>query len=161
MIKFDETFWVGISVLLFVGLVFKPIQKLLKKYIDNRITEVQNQLAEAEQLKRDAEELLTKYLQKQQDIENEIKKLYENAEKEIKKIHETAENNLLATLKQKSEQAIQRINQYETTILTEVRNQAVEIAFLAIKSIIRERMSIEDSEKLLDSVINDLDNRIN
>lgn len=160
MIAFDEHFWVGLSVITFTILVAKPIGNLLNGFMNGKIESIKADLERANKLKQDAEKLLTEYLDKQQNIEQQIEHIMIETEQELKSMKELYEIQISDIMKIKSEQAICKINQYEITLLAEVRSQAVEIAFLAVRSIIRERLTDEDSEKIINSVLSNIEQRL-
>ncbi|MBN8827136.1 MAG: hypothetical protein J0H68_00325 [Sphingobacteriia bacterium] len=161
MIRFDETFWVGFSVILFCAIAYRPLKKFINQSINDRIKTIKENIRAAESLAKEAESLLNEYTLKQENLKNEINELMSKTEEQIKHMFVEAEAQLSDSIKQRSEAAMQRITQYETAILDEVRKQAVEIAILAVKSIVRDRLSLKDSEAVVESLIDDITSRIN
>jgi F-type H+-transporting ATPase subunit b len=146
---YDETFFVALSVILFVAITYKFIKKVISEHVKKEVKNAKQQLKEAAQLKKEAENLLAEYLEKQQTIQLETDQIIVRTDEAIKKIYDNAESKLIEIIKEKTEQSLKRINQYEANLLYEIRLQAVEIAFLAIRSIIKDKLSSNDAEKIL------------
>ena len=54
----DATIWVAISFFIFLVLIFKPIKSQISSGLDQKIDELKSQITEAENLKKEAEDLL-------------------------------------------------------------------------------------------------------
>ena len=54
----NATIWVAISFFIFLLLIFKPIKSQISSSLDKKISELKNQIIEAENLKKEAEDLL-------------------------------------------------------------------------------------------------------
>ena len=85
--NFDATFWVAISFILFVALIFYfKIPVIINTNLSRQIDEIKKELDEAEKLKDDAKNLLSEYEDKISKSKNEIKKLSIMRQKKVKKI---------------------------------------------------------------------------
>ena len=60
----DATLWVGISFILFVLLVLRPLTSIFSKNIDLRISTLKKEIDEAKRLKIEAENILNEHKQK-------------------------------------------------------------------------------------------------
>ena len=84
--SFDATFWVAISFVLFVALIFYfKIPVIINTNLSRQIDEIKKELDEAEKLKDDAKNLLSEYEDKISKSKNEIKKIIDHASKESEK----------------------------------------------------------------------------
>ena len=82
----DSTFWVAISFLIFIGLlVYFKIPQKIKSYLDESINNIQNQISDAENLKVEAENILSEHQKKINNSKLEIKAMIDKANKEIDK----------------------------------------------------------------------------
>ena len=62
---FDATFWVTISFLIFLGvLVYFKIPQKVKEILEQNISNIKNQINEAEKLKEDAKNILAEHEKK-------------------------------------------------------------------------------------------------
>ena len=50
----DPQFWVFIAFLIFIGIIFNPVRKILSSNLDNKIKEIKTNINHAENLKNDA-----------------------------------------------------------------------------------------------------------
>lgn len=50
----DESFWLAVSFIIFVYLIYRPAKKTILKSLDTKIAEVQERVQKAEKLKEDA-----------------------------------------------------------------------------------------------------------
>ena len=61
----DATFWVMVSFFAFIGLlVYFKIPQKIKTTLDENISNIKNQITEAEKLKEDAKSILTEHEKK-------------------------------------------------------------------------------------------------
>ena len=62
---FDASFWVTVSFIIFIGLLFYfKIPVKVKSLLDESILNIKNQILEAEKLKEDAKNILTNHEKK-------------------------------------------------------------------------------------------------
>ena len=87
----DASFWVAISFLIFVGLIFYfKIPQKIKISLDTSINEIKNQIGDAEKLKEEAKDILNKEEERIGNSKSEIKSM-------IDKANEEAEKNIIKT----------------------------------------------------------------
>ena len=61
----DATFWVTISFFIFLGiLIYFKLPQKIKETLDKNISDIKNQINEAEKLKEDAKNILTEHEKK-------------------------------------------------------------------------------------------------
>ena len=72
---FDETAWVAIAFVIFIGLVWRKASKAITGILDSRSLLIENELKEAKSLKEEALEELRKSLQSQKIFLMKPKKL--------------------------------------------------------------------------------------
>ena len=79
----DATFWVAISFLLFVVLLFYfKVPQKIDQSLNESIKGIKNEIEHAEKLKDEAKNILSDYDSKVSKSKAEIKKMLENAEKQ-------------------------------------------------------------------------------
>ena len=72
----DATFWVTISVLIFLGiLIFFKIPQKVKETLEQNILNIKSQINEAEKLKEDAKNILTEHEKKISNSKKEVQPL--------------------------------------------------------------------------------------
>ena len=134
----DATFWVTISFFIFIGILFyfKVPQKIYDS-LELNITNISNQISEAEKLKEDAKNILIEHEKKISDSKNEVKEM-------IKKANEEAEKNVIRTNKEfhnlmdnKKKSAEERIKQLKNQAMKDIKNASVKIAIELVEKLIK------------------------
>ena len=93
----DATFWVTISFFIFIGILFylKVPQKVIET-LELNISNISNQIGEAEKLKEDAKNILIEQEKRISNSKNEVKEMIDKANEEAEKnVIKTLESNIL------------------------------------------------------------------
>ena len=70
----DATFWVMISFFLFIGLlIYLQVPQKIKTILEENISNIKNQIDEADKLKEDAKNILTEHEKKISNSKKEVK----------------------------------------------------------------------------------------
>ena len=153
-------FWVLVGFLLLVGGLFRKASKALTGGLDARAARIKSQLDEAEKLREDAQSLLAEYERKQHAAAEEAKSIVAQAEAEAARIREQAEADLAQALKRREQQAVEKIAQAESEALSEVRNQAVDLAVAASARLLADNLDEAKAARLVDDTIKDLSDKL-
>ena len=134
----DATFWVAVSFLIFVGVLFyfKVPQKIYNA-LDESIKKIKKDIEDAEKLKDDAKNILSEYETKisksKQEINILMKKAQEESEKNMIKINNEF-HNIFENRKKLDEE---KIKQMKTQTIKDLKNSSVDIAILSLEKIIK------------------------
>ena len=153
---FDAKFWVAFSFVVLLVLLTKPLRRAINQALDSRSVQIQKELDEAVRLKEEAESILVSYKRKQKEVLEEAQHILEHAEQEVARISREAHETLESELNRRKALAVQKIESYEARTLQEVRNQAVDTAITAIRSLAAEHMDKTTADTLVDNAINDI-----
>ena len=83
----DATFWVTISFLIFFGiLIYFKIPQKIKEILEQNISNIKNQILEAEKLKEDAKNILIEQEKKISNSKKEVMEMINVANEEAEKI---------------------------------------------------------------------------
>ena len=132
----DATFWVAISFLIFIGVLFyfKVPQKIYDA-LDESIKKIKKNVEDAEKLKDDAKNILSEYETKisksKQEINLLIKKAQNDSEKNLIKTNEEFHN----IFENRKKMAEDKIKQMKTEALKEVKDSSVDVAIQALEKI--------------------------
>jgi F-type H+-transporting ATPase subunit b len=107
---FDTGIWVLISFLVFVGAFGRKLWSAMAGQLDTYIDKAKAQIAEAENLKLEATELLRAAEDHQKAIDEEVNKIKEAAQKEIATIEATSKKSLADLSARYEEKLNSRIN---------------------------------------------------
>jgi F-type H+-transporting ATPase subunit b len=150
----DATFWVMISFFGFVGLlIFFQVPQKIKSVLEENITNIRNQINEADKLKEDAKNILTEHEKKISNSKAKVKQMLgkasEEAEKSVIKTNQDF-HNLMETRKKNAEE---RIKQLKNQALKDIKNASVKIAVESVEKLIKNSMDKSKLDKIYSSSI--------
>lgn len=152
----DSNNWVLLSFILFVALAFKLGRKSVTNALDNHINKAKQDVEEAERLRVEAQELLSKYQRLQRETAADAENVVKTAEEHAAKIRETAEKELETELARREEQLKERLSLMETQAIEEMRSYAADLAVKATREIIVENIDNKKAKALNDKAISDI-----
>lgn len=156
----DAAFWVAVSFVVFIALVFKPVGRILATMLDDRAARIKNELGEALRLKEEAQALLASYQRKQKEVLEEAENILIEAEAEAHRIAHHAERGLDEALNKRIELAMQKIATYEATVIQDVKNRAIDVAIQTVRAIIIENLEKDRADQLVTQAIADMGKRL-
>ena len=126
---FDAEFYVAVGFATFVAvLLWVGAHSKFAALIDARIDRIKNELAEAERLRTEAEELLASFEKKRADAEAEARAIVEQAKEEAELIAAEGRRRLDDFMARSVKQVEQKIAQAEAQASAEVRAAAADAA---------------------------------
>ena len=145
----DAAFWVAISFFIFLGiLVYFKIPQKVNNVLNENISNIKNQINEAEKLKEEAKNILSDHEKKISNSKAEVKsmidKATESAEKNIIKINEDF-HNLMENRKKNAEE---RIKQMKNQALKDIKNTSVEIAIESVEKLLKNSLDKSKLDKI-------------
>ena len=157
----DATFWVAISFIIFVGIVFYlKVPQKIGQTLDESIKKIKEEIDNAEKLKDEAKTLLSEYETKVSKSKEEIKNLIQKAETQ-------AENNIIKTneefhliVENRKKAAEEKIKQMKIQAIKDIKNLSIDLAISSVEKIIKNSIdkkkldkiyisSIEETKKIL------------
>ena len=148
----DPHFWVLMATVIFAFIGFRKGKKPLLALLDQRSTRIRNELEEAEKLRAEAHALLTEYQRKHRDALHTAQQIIETARETSARLRQETEAALDETLKRREAQLTERIKRAEQAAITEIRNQAADIAVAATERILQDHLT-RDGSKLIDKAV--------
>lgn len=149
----DSKIWVAVSFGVFVVAFGRKIWGAIAGKLDERTASIENEIEEAQRLREEAQTLLASYEAQRKEAEKEAEQIVEHAKQEAERESIRARETLEATLKRRSELAVQRIRHAEEEALAEVRREAATLAVRAAAVIIRENMDETRADGLIQNSI--------
>jgi len=150
----DATFWVMISFFLFIGLlIYFQIPQKIKTTLEENISNIRNQIDEANKLKEDAKNILTEHEKKISNSKAEVKSMIAKANEESeKKIIKTNQDfhNLMENRKRNAEE---RVRQLKNQALKDIRNTSVKIAIESVEKLLKNSLDKSKLDKIYISSI--------
>ena len=145
----DATFWVAVSFFIFIGiLIYFKIPQKIKNVLDENISNIKNQIHEAEKLKEEAKNILSENEKKisnsKAEVNSMIRKANENSEKIIIKTNK--EFHILMENRKKNTD--ERIKQMKNQALKDIKNASVKIAIESVEKLLQNSMDKSKLDKI-------------
>jgi F-type H+-transporting ATPase subunit b len=153
-------FWVAVSFILFMALIFWKAWGPMMRGLDSRADKIREELDEAQRLREEAQHILAETQRKQRDAVKEAEDMLKAAEEEAGRIREKAAEDLKAALKRREQQAMDRIAQAEANAQAEVRGMAADMAVAAARKILTEKLDKKTADSLVDDTIKSIPDKL-
>ena len=150
----DATFWVMISFFLFVGLlIYFQIPQKIKKILNDNISNIKDQIDEADKLKEDAKNILTEHEKKISNSKSEVKLMITKASEEAEKNVIRANQNFHDQMENRKKSAEERIKQLKNQALKDIKNTSVKIAIESVEKLLKNSLDKSKLDKIYISSI--------
>ena len=145
----DATFWVGISFLIFFGvLIYLKVPQKINGNLIYKINGIKKELEEAEKLKEESKKILDSYEEKIAKSQKEYKNIIDEAKKEsentilekTKKFHQITEG--------RKKNIEQKILQMKENAIKDIRNISIKISIETVENIIKNSIDKKKLENL-------------
>jgi F-type H+-transporting ATPase subunit b len=151
---FTAEFWVGVSFLLFVGiLIYRGVPGMIASALDRRAEQIRKELAEAQRLREEAQTILAQMQRKESEAKGEAQAILDLARQEAEFYALETRRKLAETVERRTRLAEQKIAQAEAQALKEVRSAATDIAISAAARLIAEEVKGDKAAALVDDSI--------
>jgi len=152
----DATFWVAVSFIIFVGVIFYfKVPQKIDQSLNESIKKIKEEIDNAEKLKDESKNILSEYDSKVSKSKEEIKNLLKNAEKQAEKdiIKTNEEFHLVVENRKKA--AEEKIKQMKAQAIKDVKNLSVDIAIRSVEKIIKNSIDKKKLDKIYLSSIDE------
>lgn len=156
----DPTFWTAVAFIIFVAAVYKPAKRFILSGLDGRIAQIREEISEAQRLRDEAQSLLASYQRRQREAAQEADEILRRAQREVEVQRQEGEKALQDLLQRREQLAMEKIAQAEAAAVREVREMAVDLSITATERILRERLTGQASDRLVDNSIAELPKRL-
>ena len=159
---YEAEFWVAVSFFLFVGLVlYLGAHKKLAAALDARAARIAKELAEAQRLRVEAENVLADYRRKQGEAVEEAQGIIDLASKEAEILAAETRRSMKEHFDRRMKLAEDKIARAEAEALREVRAAAADAAVAAAQIVITQKITPETADKLVKQGIEALKGKLN
>ena len=153
----DPQFWVFVAFIIFLGVIFNPVRKLLTTGLDSKIQEIKNHIEEAEKLKNDTQQTLSKIKKRQNEVKDEINLIHQDAQDKITIIETTARAKLKEQMYKRNTLASINIEQMTRDANTEVQQYITQTAIAAVVDILKKKLNNKEKLNLINKSITELE----
>jgi F-type H+-transporting ATPase subunit b len=147
------SFWVLVSIAIFALVAGRQIARLINAMLDERGAAVSAALAEAAQLKAEAEALLADAKTRQKQAEEDAKAILATAHVEAASLAASLAADAEASAKRRERMALERIEAAEAAAVNEIRATAIDIATAASTALLADTFGPNADAALIDRAI--------
>lgn len=151
-------FWVSVTFLVVVIILFSPITKKIKDLIQKRINRIREELNEAESIKLEAQRLYADTERKLLNIENEVEDIKTNKQYLIDQTKDKKISELNYTMQRKKEDLDAKIEQASVQLNTEINGIICKKAIKILNNVISAKLTKKEYSTLIDNSIENIKN---
>lgn len=150
----NTDFVVALGFILFLAaLLYYRVPRVISGMLDKRAEGIKADLAEARELREEAQTLLASYERKQKEVQSQADRIVAAAKSEAEAQAEDAREELERSVERRLQAAKEQIAQAEDDAKRRVRNRAVEVAVEAARQVLRDQMDSARGDRLIDQSI--------
>ena len=154
---FDESAWVALGFVIFIGLVWRKVGTALGSLLDSRAQKIQEELSEAENLRSEAEAELRRLKILQNEAEEDAKLIVADARATADRIQSAAVEKAEVAIKRREAQATAKIAAAEAAVITDLRTKATSIAISASKEVLAAELNSELGSSIIDDSLSQIE----
>ena len=152
----DPQFWVFIAFIIFLGVIIKPVRKILSINLGDKIQEIKDSIDQAEKIKNDAQLALSEIKKRQNEVKGEIDLIEQEAKEKITIIEKNAHTKLIDQINKRNALASVKIDQMTRDANTEIQKHITQIAISATVNILEKKLNDKEKQNLINQSINEL-----
>jgi F-type H+-transporting ATPase subunit b len=152
--------WIALAMIAVIALLLKGrLHRTVAGSLDDKIALIRNQLAEAEELRKEAEALKAEYEAKAKSADEDRKALLERARHEAEDIIAKAKSDAEGLIERRTRMAEDKIAAEERAAVDQLRASAADAAAKAASRLIAERHDPKTDEQLVNRAIDEIAGR--
>ena len=152
----DPQFWVFIAFIIFIGVMIKPVRKILSINLGDKIQEIKDSIDQAEKIKNDAQLTLSEIKKRQNEVKGEIDLIEQEAKEKITIIEKDAHKKLIDQINKRNALASVKIDQMTRDANTEIQKHITQIAISATVNILEKKLNDKEKQNLINQSVNEL-----
>jgi len=152
----SQLFWLFVCFFALLAFMYKFAGPAVTKMLDERADQIRKDLNDAEQLKKDAEDLLNNYTKQMEDAEQKARKLIKEAKETAKEISEKELKSLEKSLHAKSKQAEKQLESAKEKAIAEATSELHKIVITATEKLINETVDSKKAKELTEKACKEL-----
>ena len=157
----DPQIWVAISFILFFLIFGKIIWKQLSGFLDNKILEIKHEINQAQQLHKDAKELLAIESKKAQDLDLIIKDIIDDSKNKSYEILLENKKKIETQVQILEKESYEKIKVIQNQALEEIKTDIIRKATSMAEDVIKNKLSIENQQEIIQQSVDQTKKLIN
>jgi F-type H+-transporting ATPase subunit b len=159
---FDESFFVALAFFTVIGaFVYFGLPKKLMQSLDEKSTEIADELEHARTLRGEAEKVLADYEAQRKQAEKQAEEIIAQAKLSAERTASEAREAMQSAMERRTAQAESKIKRAEELLQKEVRRAIASLAVDAASNLVASGLSAAAAKKLVDENISELGSRLN
>ncbi len=150
----DPKFWLLVSFIIFVVLIYKPFKSMLIGSLDSKIQEIKKDINNSLQSFTDAEMRLKEAEERTADLDNKINELLSSAKIQSDSLSKSIVEKTKQSILSKEKNSLERIKQIENSAIQIIKNQASNKLNMLISNYLK-NLSDKDKSSILSKSISD------
>ena len=151
----DPQFWVAISFILFIAVIFNPVRKILTSSLDAQIVDIKNKIDEVENLKNEAQIAFDELKERESRVEQEILDLKLKSKKRIAELQDISISKLTDQIEKRKILAENKIEQLVRDTNNSIKNYISSVAIEATKNILIQNLNKDKKSVLIEESISE------
>lgn len=156
----EPEFWLAIALIVLVVALWKPASRGILGALDARSARIRQELDDAKRLHEEAKALVAKYQRQLHEGEELAAEILERAEADSTRLEAKMREDFEATVKRRTQQAMDRIAQEEQRALMEVRARAADLAVRTTRKLLVEQVGRQQAQRLIGAAIEDVGRKL-
>ena len=156
----DPQFWVFIAFIIFIGVMIKPVRKILSINLGDKIQEIKDSIDQAEKIKNDAQLALSEIKKRQNEVKGEIDLIEQEAKEKITMIEKNSHSKLTDQINKRNALASVKIDQLTRDANTEIQKHITQIAISATVNILEKKLNDKEKQNLINQSVNELESAL-
>ena len=152
----DPQFWVLIAFIIFIGIIFNPIRKILLSGLDSKINDIKESIGQAEKLKNDTQQTLSEIKKRQNEVKIEIQNIQKEARHKISLIENNSHTKLKEQINKRNDLEKIKIEQITRDANTYILQYISQTAITASINILKKKLNEKQKQNLINQSIAEL-----
>lgn len=153
----SQMFWLVLCFVVLLIFMQKFAVPAISKSLDDRATQIKQDLQDAQKLKKDAEELLADYNAKMHEASKEVDRVLAKAKSDAKKLAEKESAELEEKLQARAKKATAAIETAKNKAAEELKEQAYKLVVTATEKLVLESVDSKKAKALTAKAIKDIE----
>ena len=147
--------------IIFIGVMIKPVRKILLINLGDKIQEIKDSIDQAEKIKNDAQLALSEIKKRQNEFKGEIDLIEQEAKEKITIIEKNTYTKLTDQINKRNALASNKIDQMTRDANTEIQKHITQIAISATINILEKKLNDKEKQNLISQSVNELRSVLN
>ena len=152
----DPQFWVAVAFFIFIIAIFKPVKKILISNLDSKIKIIKENINQAENLKNEAQIILSDIKKRQNEVKIEIENIRKEAIEKIGMLESQANIKLKEQIKKRELLSSEKIKLMVKDANITIQNNISQTSIETVVFLLQKKLNKDEKQNLITQSIKDL-----